>query len=146
MLKNFAQFKQELKKAFGEGALKEYHENKCSLKFADLIVVMVASKPQKVLMACNVAPLNGTLSEVQGRQILEGQYFFKKTLGGSLGVDPKVSHIEYFLTLDLNDLEASKLKRIVLNFAKVASFWQQSLASAQAKIEDWALFSQALLV
>lgn len=146
MLKNFAQFKQELKEAFGEGALKEYHDNKCSLKFADLIVVMVSIEPQKVLIACKVATLNGTLSEEQGQLILEGQYFFKKTLGGSLGVDSKVSHIEYFLTLDLSEIEASKLKRIVLNFAKVASFWQQSLASSQAKIEDWSLFSQALLV
>lgn len=131
MRNHFEQLIERLAETCGATTEKTNEGLDISVVFGDFLVMFsYLDDAEEVLLTTSVADLPQENREAVLLSLLQGQYFFRDTVGATLAVDTEGRFVTLQLARHLTLLSEANFSTLVENYLNVAKAWRERLEAA----------------
>lgn len=135
-MNRFAVLIREFGQTVGLPDLEPDEEGYCCLEFDGHIVNVEFNAPtEEVFLYAQIASLPETGREALYEALLEGNFFYRGTKGGTLGVDSASAAVVFVLKVAVAGMERSAFETVMEDFVNLTIGWKQKTAALSNAVE-----------
>jgi hypothetical protein len=109
----------------------------CALNFdGHVIHLELKEETQEIMFYATIAPLPANRRELLYETLLEANYFFQMTKGGTLGVDTTLKKIALVYQTPLPGLNIHEFDKMLEKFVNLSVFWKNQLHDWENILDD----------